>query len=78
MLGNKASGVGKVMGGIDSAFSAMDSLTQTDAERRQKEQKQAAQSEAGAPNLKALLKVPDALKVSVSSHSVRFIRSRSR
>ena len=77
MLGNKASGVGKVLGGIDSAFSAMDSLTQTDAERRLKETKPAAQSEARAPDLKALLKVPDAFKVSVSSHSVRFIRSRS-
>jgi hypothetical protein len=40
MLGNKASGMAKSMG-IDSAFSAMDSLTQTDAERRAKEQEQA-------------------------------------
>lgn len=70
MLGNKASGMGKVMGGIDSAFATMDSLTQTDAERRLKEQKQAAQSEAGTPKLKDFLKVPDALKVSLNSHIV--------
>jgi hypothetical protein len=49
--------------GIDSAFSTMDSLTQTDAERRAKEQEQAAQSEAGAITLKDMLKMPDALKV---------------
>ena len=62
MLGNKASGIAKSMG-IDSAFSTMDSLTQTDAERRAKEQDQAEQSEAGAIKLKDMLNMPDALKV---------------
>ena len=76
MLGNKASGIAKSMG-IDSAFSAMDSLTQTDAERRAKEQEQGAQSEAGAIKLKDMLKMPHALKVSCLLAPRSCSRSRS-
>lgn len=47
--------------GIDSAFSAIDSLTQTDVERRVKEEEQARR--AGATSLKDMLKMPDVLKV---------------
>jgi hypothetical protein len=59
MLGTKVQDTSKAMG-LDSAFETLDKLTMTDTERAAHEKKQSEQTAAGG--LKAVLKMPGALK----------------